>query len=55
MAEPADEELVPEADPTTEWAEPDAGSAPPRPETTTYTVWSSSPGGGHHFGPKDPD
>ncbi len=28
---------------------------PKPPPATTYTVWSSSPSGGHHFDPKDPD
>ena len=32
-----------------------ASSEPLRPASGTYTVWSSSPAGGHHFGPKDPD
>jgi len=52
---------APEPPPSSEPAPPPQSSAlppdaspgeSPKP-TQTYTVWSSTPGDGHHFGPKD--
>ncbi len=44
-----------DVDPIPEPTAPQEPPPRPRPATSTYTVWSSSPAGGHHFDPKDPD